>query len=76
VKGTVRDESTWDVTNLYGSNTRNLCIAILISTSKNALSSLLLLMLSLQQNKGRIELPGSEGQGVGGNGGAGEWGEK
>jgi hypothetical protein len=35
---------------VHGSNARTLCIAILISTSKNALSFLLLLMSSLQQN--------------------------
>jgi hypothetical protein len=35
---------------VHGSNARNLSVAILISTSKNALSFLLLLMCSLQQN--------------------------
>jgi hypothetical protein len=51
----------------HGSNARNLSIAILISTSKNALSFLLLLMSSLQQNwrKGqkRFCLEVSEGGG-------------
>jgi hypothetical protein len=35
---------------VHGSNARNLCIAILISTSKKAIFFLLLLMSSLQQN--------------------------
>jgi hypothetical protein len=35
---------------VHGSNARNLCITILISTSKNALSFLLFLMSCLQQN--------------------------
>jgi hypothetical protein len=46
-KKSVRDESIWDVTHLYMESP---CIAILISTSKNALSFLLLFILSLQQN--------------------------
>jgi hypothetical protein len=51
-----------------GSNARNLCIAILISTSKNALSLLLLLMSSVQktwrkqQNRFSLEAMGVEGR--------------
>jgi hypothetical protein len=51
VKRSCRDESTWIVTHLcMEAMLETLCIAVLILTSKNGLSFLLLLMSSLQQN--------------------------
>jgi hypothetical protein len=51
VKRSGRDESTWNVTHLYMEIMLGIsCITILISTSKNALSFLLLLTSTLQQN--------------------------
>jgi hypothetical protein len=73
VKRSGRDESVQVVIHLYmEAMLESLCIAILISISKNAMSLLLLRMSSLLQNwrKGTEQfLPGSEGVGVGGIGG-------
>jgi hypothetical protein len=50
-KRTVRDESIWDVTHLYMEAILGISLySYPISTSKNALSFLLLLMFSLQSN--------------------------
>jgi hypothetical protein len=61
---------------VHGSNARNLCIAILISTSKNTLSFLILLMCSLQQNwrKGQNRFFLEEKRGGGLGGGCRGWG--
>jgi hypothetical protein len=51
---------------VHESNARNLCIAILISTSKNALSFfkafIFCLLFNKIRDKGRTALPGSEAE--------------
>jgi hypothetical protein len=71
VKWSGTDESIWVVTHLCMEAMLGICIAFLISTSKNTLSFLLLLVFTLQQNwrKGQnrfcLEVRGVKGIGRG-----------